>query len=321
MEKISVCVPSYNRPKMIEQIILSFINQDYLNKELIISDDSSNEEVELMCYKYKKYCNIRYHKNKKNLWYSKNFLHSIILSEADYILILWDDDFLLEKYTLSKYVKIFNENQNINYIYSNQIQFDNTLEVSYLSEERENRYYRAGKDAIQWIWTTSIFIPWIWLRNNLDFSQLYPEQDLLFPQLEMVGNILCQYDGYFIGDYLIAWRSHNDQLWFHAIKKQRIKWWERHWTIELFDIFNDLKRKYKLWFTNLFLIEDLLKRYRTMILKEKTIVWNYWIKENYKNFIEMDEKVKNDKILKFSYNLAKILPKSIINIIRYIYII
>ncbi len=319
--KISVCVPSYNRPEMIRQLIMSFLNQDYKNKELVISDDSSNSEVEAVCQSFND-GNIKYYRNEINLGYAKNFLVSIKRATGDYIIVLGDDDLLLSKSTLSKYVEIFNNNPVVNYIYSNSIQFSNKLKVdNILKTFSKNVYFKKGEESMKNIWMTSLFIPGIGLRNNIDFSQYYPKYDMLFPQVELVGHIINLYDSYGISDFLIAGRAHGEQLGFYATKGERIKGTEKHGTVELFEIFGEFKKKYDLSYNDDFISNKFVQKYCTFILKEKMITSNAKIKLNYNNFCRVSKVAAESKKFKVVYYLALLFPKLLIRLIRYVYII
>lgn len=93
MPLVSILIPSYNRPKFLEIALESAIKQTYKNIEIIICDDSTNDEVFSMIENYtKKYDNIRYYKNKKNIGQFENDLKLIELSRGDYINFLMDDD-------------------------------------------------------------------------------------------------------------------------------------------------------------------------------------------------------------------------------------
>lgn len=64
---ISIIIPVYNSEKFIEQTLNTVINQTYKNWELILIDDCSTDNSELIIKKYqKKYKNIRYYKQKRN---------------------------------------------------------------------------------------------------------------------------------------------------------------------------------------------------------------------------------------------------------------
>ena len=53
---ISVCVPTYKRPRTLEQLIISFIAQPYEAAELFIVDDAPIPETQTMIAKYKILC-------------------------------------------------------------------------------------------------------------------------------------------------------------------------------------------------------------------------------------------------------------------------
>jgi glycosyltransferase involved in cell wall biosynthesis len=98
---ISVLIPAYNRPKFLEQAIQSVILQTYPNFELVICDDSTNDNVEIMIQPYlQKYPWIRYYRNEVNL-NIENPRKCFNLAKGEYVNYLMDDDlfhpFKLEK--------------------------------------------------------------------------------------------------------------------------------------------------------------------------------------------------------------------------------
>ncbi len=43
---VSVLIPTYNRPRYFEEALCSVLEQTYPNIEIIVGDDSTNEETE-----------------------------------------------------------------------------------------------------------------------------------------------------------------------------------------------------------------------------------------------------------------------------------
>ena len=94
--KISLCVPTYNRPETLSQLINSFLKQDYPNKELVISDDTPNDSI----YNLVKETNsneIKYFRNNPGLGFSQNLLKAMERATGDYLILLGDDDILFTK--------------------------------------------------------------------------------------------------------------------------------------------------------------------------------------------------------------------------------
>lgn len=96
---LSVVVLSYNRPSQIERILKNLIGVTSKQLNLIIKDDQSprqNEIIEIF-ERYKPLMNfeVNLHKNKTNLGYDKNLIDSFYITDSDYVYLLSDDDYLL----------------------------------------------------------------------------------------------------------------------------------------------------------------------------------------------------------------------------------
>ena len=67
---LSICIPTYNREKCLQQCLDSIVNQKAFNAniEIVISDNASSDNTDELVKKYQeKYTNISYKKNKENL--------------------------------------------------------------------------------------------------------------------------------------------------------------------------------------------------------------------------------------------------------------
>ncbi|NOU79238.1 glycosyltransferase [Paenibacillus sp. LMG 31459] len=114
---VSILIPAYNRPYYLELALQSAICQSYKNIEIIIGDDSTNDEVQKVIAPYlEMYDNIIYHKNPENLGIG-NWHKLYELANGEYINYLMDDDlFCYEK--IEKMVQVFQLNKNISLVTS-----------------------------------------------------------------------------------------------------------------------------------------------------------------------------------------------------------
>jgi glycosyltransferase involved in cell wall biosynthesis len=91
--KVSILIPTYNRPELLELALNSAINQTYRHLEIIVCDDSTNDEAERMIKPYLEAdSRIRYVKNELNLGQFENDLKLYSLAAGEYINYLMDDD-------------------------------------------------------------------------------------------------------------------------------------------------------------------------------------------------------------------------------------
>ncbi|WP_297446466.1 glycosyltransferase [Desulfurobacterium sp.] len=133
MAKISVVIPTYNRPEFLKQAIESVVNQSRKPDELIILDDNpetvKNEKVVLPFVE--KFSFINYVKNKKNLGVVNNYKKAFEIASGDYVKLLSDDD-ILHPDALLLMEKVLDENPDCTVAASSRIMVDESLRFKQL---------------------------------------------------------------------------------------------------------------------------------------------------------------------------------------------
>lgn len=118
MSRLSICIPTYNRLISLQETLKSVLNLKELervNYEIVISDDSNNDETEKYI-KDLKSNKIRYFKNKiKGQFSSLNNL--VEKSRYEWNLFLHDDDLLASNY-LQKVLPYIKNNLNIEVVWA-----------------------------------------------------------------------------------------------------------------------------------------------------------------------------------------------------------
>lgn len=317
MKKISLCVTSYDRPDTLRQLVYSFLRQDYPDKELVISDDTPNGSVERMLQEFKSNQSIRYFHNDPGLGFARNLLASMKRASGEYIVILGDDDIFMKTSALTKYVQIFENNPSVGFVYANQIQFSDAMDIEYvLNFSLKDRFFKRGEDAMRNMFVRSIFIGGIGIRNSEDIERFYPKKNILHPQVELIGNIINNSDAYLIAQNFTGFRSHKDQIIFRALKNKLVRQEGNHVTIELLDIFKGLCKVYGLTVSSKFLERQLVEMHLVMMFKEKITIGEDLMEKNYKNFCARSPYANNSVKFRNAFILAKILPVSLIMFIK-----
>ncbi|MDQ0216406.1 glycosyltransferase involved in cell wall biosynthesis [Oikeobacillus pervagus] len=90
---VSVLIPTFNRAHYFRLALESVLKQTYKNIEIIVTDNSTNDETENLIQSYlQTYPSIKYYRNPENIGPVLNFIKAYELSSGDYVNLLMDDD-------------------------------------------------------------------------------------------------------------------------------------------------------------------------------------------------------------------------------------
>lgn len=135
MIKISVIVPSFNQGKYIEDTLLSIINQNYPNYEIIIMDGGSTDNTVEVIKKYQDY--IAYWQSEKDNGQSDAINAGFRKATGDIVTWLNSDDVLLSG-ALAKVDEYANRYPDINWFLANVLWMDkrgNVIKVGKVEKE------------------------------------------------------------------------------------------------------------------------------------------------------------------------------------------
>ncbi|UPK49059.1 glycosyltransferase family 2 protein [Bacillus sp. H8-1] len=124
--RVSVIIPTFNRPVLLNRAINSVLNQTYKNVEVIVVDDNNpgtigRLETEEVMQEYSNNCKVRYikHSTNKNGAAARNT--GIENSSGEIICFLDDDDYFLEQ-KVEKQLNYLKKNTNFQGVYCGRIQ-------------------------------------------------------------------------------------------------------------------------------------------------------------------------------------------------------
>lgn len=153
--KVSVLLPTYNRPHMLPRAIESFINQDYKNSELIILNDGGTDETQNVINHYAKLDErIKVIRYEQNVLPPKCFNEILEFATGDLVCHLHDDDEMLPN-GISLRVEAFKKDPSLQVLYAGWL----TNGVKH--------FYQTDKDQI--VQREAINYPTLmWKRTEVD---------------------------------------------------------------------------------------------------------------------------------------------------------
>ncbi|GGG53138.1 glycosyltransferase family 2 protein [Bizionia arctica] len=115
---VSICIPTYNGAKFIAEAMQSAIDQDYLNIEIIVSDDASKDDTLKIIEGFKSQTSIPikvypHHPNG----IGANWNHSIKKASGEYIKFLFQDDVLMPN-CISSMIEVMENNPKLGMVAS-----------------------------------------------------------------------------------------------------------------------------------------------------------------------------------------------------------
>ncbi len=116
--KVSICIPTYNQVDKLEILLDSIRVQTFRDFEVIVSDDSSTDDVKLLVDHYGD-LQIRYFRNSPAKGSPENWNHSISLAKGDWIKLMHHDDYFTNSDALLDFLNFSNQYPSADYIFCN----------------------------------------------------------------------------------------------------------------------------------------------------------------------------------------------------------
>ena len=108
---VSICIPTYKQTEYLEKCLDSIVNQTFKNFELIISDDTPDDSIELFLEKKLKGFTYSYFRNSPALGSPQNWNFAVSKADGKYIKIMHHDDFFTQKDSLKLMVDAIEKQQ------------------------------------------------------------------------------------------------------------------------------------------------------------------------------------------------------------------
>ncbi|MEF3279757.1 MAG: glycosyltransferase [Elusimicrobiota bacterium] len=112
---ISIMIPAYNQEKYISKAIISAIEIEYENIEIVVLDDCSTDKTYFIAKELQqKYSKLKVFRNEKNIGRNGTYRRLLYeLAQGDWVIMLDGDDYFFKSNFLSKAIEVIKKNNNI----------------------------------------------------------------------------------------------------------------------------------------------------------------------------------------------------------------
>jgi abequosyltransferase len=204
MPLISVCIPAYNRAKVLPALLDSVLNQEFDDFDIVIAEDSSPERPAIAAksieYQQRFGNKVKYYENPRTLGYDGNLRRLIELATGDYVLFMGNDD-LLASGALEAVAKAVRSRQDVGVVLRSYSSFvTNPAEV--VQEFRyfnEDRVFSPGIDTVVTFFRRCVFISGMVFKRSsaAELATTKFDGTLLYQQY-LAGHILAEESGVYL---------------------------------------------------------------------------------------------------------------------------
>ena len=158
---ISICIPSYNRPKELRRLLDSIDTAKNDEIEIVVCEDKAPLRTEVNAevndFKARTSYRVNYVENTQNCGYDKNLRNLINNATGEYILFMGDDDMFIPK-RLDGYIEFVRSHRDCGYIlrsYQNVSADGKVKEFKYFNSDK---FFEASANTYINMFDKSVFI-------------------------------------------------------------------------------------------------------------------------------------------------------------------
>jgi glycosyltransferase involved in cell wall biosynthesis len=148
--KLSLCIPTYNRPEEFRRMFSNVISQITDDVEVVIRDDSNTSETKNIFDELVRGRNInkQYHVGEK-IGLDAASLFLIECAKGEFVWLFSDDDELLDD-GIAEVLSIINANPDLSAIWAN---FDSDLPSGIAVKNKESGFFQSGSELLEVVGT------------------------------------------------------------------------------------------------------------------------------------------------------------------------
>ena len=115
---ISICIPAYKRIDFLQRLLKSIAVQEFRDFEVVVTDDSPDENVQILCTEYSSKFLLFYYRNEQPLGTPENWNEALRKANGQWIKLMHDDDWFSDQYSLKNFADETARNPDASFFFS-----------------------------------------------------------------------------------------------------------------------------------------------------------------------------------------------------------
>jgi len=218
---ISICIPSYNRPKELLRLLRT-IDCDPQGVQIVICEDHAPKRLEVRenveLYRKESAYQIKYIENEVNKGYDWNIRDFITCADGEYIIYMGDDDGFVPQ-ALDKFIAFLKQHRELGYVlrcYRDQCTGEH---MRYFPE---TRFFDPGVNSYQLLYRKSVFISGFTFKRELAREYMTDRFDgTLLYQLYILAEICMRHPSAYFNEPITESLPGQKEFYFGTSKKEK----------------------------------------------------------------------------------------------------
>lgn len=219
---ISICIPAYKRAEHLQRLLDSIALQEFRDFEVIVTDDSPDQEVATLCENYKGMFPLRYHRNEIPLGTPENWNEAIRRAGGEWIKLMHDDDWFRDAHSLGEFKEAADKHPGIDFIFS-------AYENHFL-ERNERRIVKAGAGKLKQLenepatlFSSNVIGPPSVVMHRRDASAFYDPRVKWVVDIEFYIRMLNGKKFYYIDEPLVNVGIGSEQVTVDCFRQRQVE--------------------------------------------------------------------------------------------------
>ena len=157
---LSICIPSYNRPRQLGELLAS-VDCDPANVEIVICEDVAPKRLEtracVASFRATTKYVTHYFENEINLGFDGNLRRLVERASGDYVMFMGDDDLFVPG-ALALFIQFLKENRDKKYVLRSYVTIHPDGHIEHFRYLPETTSLPAGENMVAWLFKRSVTI-------------------------------------------------------------------------------------------------------------------------------------------------------------------